>query len=448
MRMSFRAGIFIAVFFVLGAGTGTLVADAQTLTPEERARLEAEYAQLEREIAEQQKILDATRLQKASLQGDVTELNAQIKKAQSQIDQKNLAIKRIGSEIQQKNAVIGTLTSRIERGKESLAAMMRTRNTLDDYSLIEVALSADSISTMFRDADAFTQVEDEMQTLFGNIRTAKAETEEEKAALADRQNQEVDARYEVESKKKQVAADEAEKQRLLAITKNQEAEYQKVLAERQAKAAAIRAALFPLRDAGAIKFEDALAFARKAGAATGVRPAFILAILTQESNLGANVGQCYLTDETTGAGKGKNTGTPFPNLMKVDRDVPPFMSLAKRLGFDPYAQVVSCSQSVGYGGAMGPAQFIPSTWASYEPRIAAATGKAVPNPWSAEDAIMAMAIYVADLGAGAGTYTAEHTAAAKYYAGGGWATLGQGYANSVMGHASRIQTNVDFLEEN
>lgn len=446
--MSFRVFVLIAAFFVLGAFAGAVVADAQTLTPEERARLEAEYAKLEQEIAEQQKILDATRAQKATLQGDVTELNAQIRKAQAQIDQKNLAIKRIGTEIQQKNEVIGTLTSRIDRGKESLAAIMRTRNALDDYSLIEIALSADSISTMFRDADAFTKVEDEMQTLFGNIRVAKAETEEEKAALADRQNQEVDARYEVESKKKQVAADEAEKQRLLAITKNQEAEYQKVLAERQAKAAAIRAALFPLRDAGAIKFEDALAFARKAGSATGVRPAFILAILTQESNLGANVGQCYLTDETTGAGKGKNTGTPFPNLMKVDRDVPPFMSLAKRLGFDPYAQVVSCSQSVGYGGAMGPAQFIPSTWASYEPRIAAATGHAVPNPWAAEDAIMAMAIYVADLGAGAGTYTAEHTAAAKYYAGGGWATLGQGYANSVMGHASRIQTNVDFLDEN
>lgn len=440
----------LILLFILGAVIGILplATDAQQLTPAERARLEEEYAQLQKEIAEQQQILDATRAQKNTLQGDVTQLNAQIRQAQAQIDQKNLAIRKISAEIQTKNQVIGTLTSRIERGRESLAAIMRARSDLDNYSLIEIALSSDSLSSMLRDADAFTQVEAGMQTLFTDIRTAKAETEEEKAALADKQNQEVDARYVVETKKKKVAADEAEKQRLLAITQNQEVEYQKVLAERQAKAAAIRAALFPLRDAGAVKFEDALAFAKKAGAATGVRPAFILAILTQESNLGANVGQCLLTDETTGAGKGKNTGTPFPNLMKVDRDVGPFMSLAKRLGFDPYAQVVSCSQSVGYGGAMGPAQFIPSTWASYEGRIAAATGKAVPNPWAAEDAIMAMALYVSDLGAGLQTYSAEHTAAAKYYAGGGWATLGQGYASSVMGHAARIQTNIDFLDDN
>lgn len=443
-RMFMMLGMLLLVAYI-GA---PVFADAQTLTPEERARLESEYEQLQREIAEQQKILDATRAQKASLQGDVTQLNAQIKQAQAQIDAKNLAIKKITSEIQQKNQVIGTLTSRIDRGRESLAAMMRQRSVLDDYSLVEIALSSESLSTMFRDADSFTQVEDQMEVLFNDIRVAKAETEDEKAALADRQNQELDARYEVESKKKKVAESEAEKQRLLAITKNQETEYAKVLAERQAKAAAIRAALFPLRDAGAIKFEDALAFAKNASASTGVRPAFILAILTQESNLGANVGQCYLTDATTGAGKGKNTGTPFPNLMKVDRDVAPFISLSKRLGFDPYAQVVSCSQSVGYGGAMGPAQFIPSTWASYEGRIAQVTGKAVPNPWAAEDAIAAMSLYLMDLGAGAKTYTAEHTAAAKYFAGGGWATLGQGYANSVLGHAARIQTNIDFLEDN
>lgn len=443
-----RNAFMLVLVLATVIGVIPVVSDAQQLTPAERTRLEAEYAQLQKEIAEQQQILDATRAQKNTLQGDVTQLNAQIRKAQAQIDQKNLAIRKISTEIQAKNQVIGTLTSRIERGRESLAAIMRERSELDNYSLIEIALSAESLSSMLRDADTFSQVESEMHTLFTDIRTAKAETEEEKMALANKQSEEVDARYVVETKKKAVAVDEAEKRRLLAITKNQEAEYQKVLAERQAKAAAINAALFPLRDAGAIKFEDALAFARKAGSATGVRPAFILAILTQESNLGANVGQCLLTDATTGAGKGKNTGTPFPNLMKADRDVAPFVALAKRLGFDPYVQVVSCSQSIGYGGAMGPAQFIPSTWVSYEARIAAATGKAVPNPWSAEDAIMAMAIYVSDLGAGLQTYSAEHTAAAKYYAGGGWATLGQGYANSVMGHTTRIQTNIDFLDDN
>lgn len=421
---------------------------AQELTPAERAQLEAEYDQLQKEIAAQQKILDETRAKKNTLKGDVTSLDAQIKQAQAQIDAKNIAIRQLAAQIASKNKVIGQLSDRIARGKESLASMLRQESQIDDYSVIEVALGAQNVSDFFSDVDSFASIEEDLQALFSDIQTAKVQTESEKAALTTTQNKVTDAKYEVQTKQKQISTDKTQKQQLLAITTNQEAQYQKVLAERQAKAAAIRAALFPLRDASAIKFEDALEYAKKASAKTGVRPAFILAILTQESNLGANVGQCYLTDDTTGAGVGKNTGTPFANVMKPGRDVAPFLSLASRLGFDPHHQVVSCPQSIGYGGAMGPAQFIPSTWSSYESRIAATTGHAVPNPWAAEDAIAAMSVYLADLGASAGGYTAEHTAAAKYYAGGGWATTGQGYGNSVMAHAQRIQANVDFLADN
>jgi membrane-bound lytic murein transglycosylase B len=237
---------------------------------------------------------------------------------------------------------------------------------------------------------------------------------------------------------------------LLTITANQEAEYQKVLAANQAKAAAIRAALFPLRDAGSIQFGDALRYAQSAGAKTGVRPALILAFLSQESNLGANVGQCYLKDDVTGAGVGKNTGTPFAKVMKPDRDVAPFIALSKRLGFDPHSQVVSCPQSVGYGGAMGPAQFIPSTWVLFEARIAAATGNAVPNPWGAQDAIMANALYIADLGAGAGGYTAESEAACHYFSGSSCSAsaLVAGYGRSVVAKADAYQKDIDFLSDN
>ncbi len=151
------------------------------------------------------------------------------------------------------------------------------------------------------------------------------------------------------------------------------------------------------------------------------------------------MGQCYVTNLTTGAGVGKNSGTPFANVMKPTRDIPPFIDLGTRLGFDPVKQVISCPQGGGYGGAMGPAQFIPSTWHTYEARIASVSGHSVPSPWAADDAITAMSLYFDDLGAGAGGYTAEHTAAVKYYAGGAWATAGSAYANSVMSLASSIQ---------
>lgn len=446
--------IAFILFATACAGGFTLItaqlAEAQELSPQERAALQAQYDELQKEIAAQQQIIKETQAKKSTLQGDVSFLNAKIRAAQAQIDAKNILIRQLAAQIAKKNAVIGQLSDRIERGKEALASILRQEDQLDKSSIIAVALSNKDLSSFFADLDAFFFIKSDLQALFEDIRNAKTQTEKEKAELAERQNQTADARYEVETQKKKITSDKTEKQQLLTITANQEAEYKKVLAERQAKAAAIRAALFPLRDAAAIQFEDALDFAKEAQARTGVRPALILAVLTQESNLGKNVGQCYLRNTATGAGVGKNTGTAFSNVMAPNRDVPPFLDLGERLGFDPLNQVVSCpiASAGGWGGAMGPAQFIPSTWKMYEARVASVTGHSPPNPWAAEDAIAAMSLYLGDLGAGAGGYTAEHTAAAKYYAGSKWRTAGRVYGNNVMALAASIQSNIDFLADN
>ena len=451
----FRKAVIAFLLFIVACASVFIVSEhkilAQDLTSEERAALQTQYDELQKEIAVQQRIIKDTQAKKNTLQGDVTVLNAQIKAAQAQIDAKNITIKQLSAQIAKKNVVIVQLSNRIARGKESLASILRQENEIDHSSIIAIALSNENLSSFFVDIDAFVSIKTDLQALFADIRDVKAQTESEKADLALKQNQTADAKYVVETKKKQISSDKTQKQQLLAITANQEVEYKKVLAERQAKAAAIRATLFPLRDAAPIQFADALNYAKEAQGKTGVRPAFILAVLTQESNLGKNVGQCYLTNNSTGAGVGKNTGAVFTKVMSPTRDVPPFIDLGLRLGFDPHRQVVSCpiANAGGWGGAMGPAQFIPSTWQIYEARTARVTGNAVPNPWAAEDAIVAMSLYFNDLGADAGGYTAERRAAAKYYAGGAWAgSSGQSYGRSVLALAESIQGNIDFLANN
>jgi len=452
----FRKFVITLVVLVVVGGSGFALfqypARAQDLTPQERAALQSQYDELLKEIAVQQQIIKDTQAKKNTLQGDVTLLNAQIKAAQAQINAKNIVIKQLAAQIVKKNVVIGQLSGRIDRGKESLAAILRQTQMLDDYSVVSVALGAQDVSGFFSDLDAFTSIKTKLRDLFADIRHAKAQTEVEKADLAVKQSQTVDAKYIVELQQKKVASDKTQKQQLLAITANQETEYKKVLADRQAKAAAIRAALFPLRDAAAIQFGDALKYAQQAQKSTGVDPALALAILTQESNLGANVGQCYLTNDATGAGVGKNTGTPFVKVMSPTRDVPPFLALSLQLGFDPHHQVVSCpiASAGGWGGAMGPAQFIPSTWALYAARVARGSGVSVASPWDPKDAIMAMSYLLADNGASAGGYTAQFNAAARYYAGWGGAATGAGrsYASQVMAKVASIQSNIDFLANN
>ena len=415
-------------------------------TAEEIAAQEAkwreELAQTEADIAKWQNILDTTKKGTASLENDAKALQAKIAKAKLQIKAKTTAIENLKGQIQVKNKNINQLNQKLDMGKESLAQIIRKTDQLDSFSLIEVMLSSENLSDFFADIDDFESIQQSLHDHFGKIKEVKADTEVEKRELDAKQRQEIDNQKAIEATKKEVEKNEAEKKKLIQISKTNEKSYAQVLAERQKKAAEIRAALFALRDSKAIPFGDALAYANIASQKTGVRVAFILGILKQESNLGVNVGQCYVTNMTTGDGVGKNTGTPFSGVMKPSRDIPPFLALSKRVGFNPTSTAVSCPQAGGYGGAMGASQFIPSTWVLYEKRISSALGISTPNPWAPQDAIMATALFLMDLGASGGGFSAEQEAAARYYAGGAWKTRGIGYANSVLSHATNIQENM------
>ena len=126
---------FIACMFLTAAFGGVLAlssaAAAQDLTPAERAALQAQYDQLQKEIEAQQKIIKETQAKKNTLQGDVTLLNAQIKAAQSQIDAKNIVIKQLAAQIAKKSAVIGQLSDRIERGLLLCFSELHTREEID-----------------------------------------------------------------------------------------------------------------------------------------------------------------------------------------------------------------------------------------------------------------------------------------------------------------------------
>ena len=155
-----------------------------------------------------------------------------------------------------------------------------------------------------------------------------------------------------------------------------------------------------------------------------------------------------MKDLRTGSGIGKNTGRFFPAVMKAPRDTEPFSALAVRVGFDPFSTAVSCPPSYGYGGAMGPAQFIPSTWVLYEEKIARLTGHNPPSPWEAEDAFMASAILLKENGAGAGTFSTERLAALRYFA--GWKNASKPayafYGDDVMELTAKYQGLIDVLQ--
>lgn len=421
------------------------VANAQNLTPEQQAELRAQLEQIEREIANQQAILDQKKLEGSSISRDIAILNAKIKQAQLKIKAHELSIKKLGKDITVKSNTITALSGRIDKSKESLAQIIQRTREIDNYSLAEALLSSKDLSEFFIDLDSYTSIKQSMKFHLDDIKEAKQENETAKEQLDDKRDQEIDTKVNVQKEQALIKKSEAEKQALLNVNKTQQKGYQSIIANKQAEAAKIRNQLFSLRDSAAIKFGDAVALAKTVSAKTGVDPAFLLAIIQQESNLGANVGQCYLADPVTGNGTRKSTGASVSRVMKPTRDVQPFLEITAALGRDPYKTVVSCPLEIGYGGAMGPAQFIPSTWVLFKSRLSAALDVVTADPWRPLDAFMASAMYLGDLGAAGGSYTGELKAACKYYGSGGSTCA---YGRSVMTKVQAIQTNIDIIQAN
>lgn len=425
----------------------------------QEAKWKAELEATEKEIAEWEGILKKTKQGTASLERDAAILQAKINEAKAFIKKRQIEIEKLTHDIKLKTKTISELEEKINRGKESLAAMLRSTNEMDSYSLVEVMLSNKSLAKFFEDIDSYDVVKKSLAEQFVEIRELQAKTDNERKVLDQKRTEEADTKARVEADKKKVEIDEKEKQKLININKTKEKTYQQVIAEKEKKAAQIRAALFSLRDTEGISFGDALKYATLASQKTGVRPALILAILTQESDLGKNQGSCLVNNIDTGDGAGKNTGTQFEQVMKAPRDTIPFKDITERLGKDWKMTPVSCppgtkwTKSRGYGGGMGPSQFIPSTWELFKNRLGSTLGIKADevNPWNPEHSILATAVYLADLGASNGGYTAERNSACRYYSGvacaPGRRPANVFYGDQVMTKAQNIQlTMIDPLE--
>ncbi len=434
-----------SIFFVAAVLLLTTPAYAAT-SAEERAALQAQLDQIERDISNNQGSLTELQRARTTLERDIAILDNKIKTAQLQIKQTDLALRNINGDIVEKVQSIKQVDSKVTRSQASLAQIMRRTRELDDRSFLALALASGSISDTFEQIDAFEMVQRQLDQSFTELGTLRDELSDRKRSLEEKEDEAQKVRSAQVLAKQAVERDEREKKQVLTVTKGQEKTYQQLIAEKQKQAASIRAALFGLRDSGAIPFGTAYDYAKAASAGTGVPASLILAILTQETNLGANQGSCFVTDLALGKGVGKNSGKAFANVMKAPRDTEPFKTITEALGRDWSTTAVSCPQGSGYGGAMGPSQFIPSTWMLYKNRLSQLTGESFPDPWNPKTAITATALLMKDNGGDGGTRESARRAALKYFAGGNWNKAANSfYGTNVLNLMDKIQGEIDIL---
>lgn len=418
------------------------------LTPEEeREALEKELKELEEQIAQYEKDITRTQQEKKTLQNQIYILRQKIGQLDLQIQSSTVMIRDVGFQVEDTEHSIGVTSGNIEDSHQKLANILRLIYEEDQRSLLEALILEDELSDFFENLAGLEALSIESAQLLQNIKKLKSQLEIQKENL-DEEKTDLERLLAIQIlQKKEGERTKSDKAYLLEKTRGEEALYQKYLQEIQEKAAEIRARIFELIGVPkAPTFGEALDLANYVESVTGVRPALLLAVLTQESNIGKNVGQCYLSDPKTGEGvRINNSDKKIPRVMKPSRDVPHFLNITKALGRDPYSTPVSCPMSFGWGGAMGPAQFIPSTWNLYKDGVAKITGKTA-DPWDIRDSFLAAALYLTDYGAAKQTYDAEWKAAMIYFSGSTNPRY-RFYGDSVMSLAKKYQADIETIEK-
>ncbi len=411
---------------------------------EQRADLERQLADLEREIDDHQKTIAQYQKQGKTLSGEIKLLNAQIEKLNLRVKGINLTLTKLNQEINDTQLNINRTENKIETNKEALASALQALDETDRENMLVILFAHQTISDFFGTVNNVLLLQDGIRGKLAEITDLRQTLIATKTELTDKKESQENLRALQLAQKKSQEATQAEKNKLLKDTKGKESEYQKLLKKTQETAAQIRSRIFELIGGGELTFEKAYDYARLAEGASGVRASLILAILSRESLLGKNVGRCSYT-----------------TAMHPTRDIPYFLELLGKLGINPNSleAKVSCANAHGaYGGAMGPAQFIPSTWKLYSARISAVTKNDPANPWNNSDAFVATGIYISDLMNSQSCIDygrqipsdsqklRERCAAAKYYAGGNWYTYRFWYGEPVVSKADAFEKDIAVLK--
>jgi len=392
--------------------------------------------------------LSKTEQEKKTLQNKIYTLNKKIQNFNYQIYQSNLIINDLSIQVGDTEESIGKISLKIEDSKDKLGNILRNIYEEDQKTVIEVLLSEAEISDFFNNLAALETLNSRSKDLLQNIKILKSNLEQQKQLLDDEKG-DLEHMVKIQTlQKEESAKTKGEQEYYLGLT---ETEYQRQLKEKQEtekKAAEIRARIFELIGVSkAPTFGEAYEIAKYVASVTGIRPAFLLAILQQESAVGRNVGQCYLKEQITGSGIRINTEQKVAKVMNPNRDVPPFLTITKNLGRDPFSTPVSCPMSVGWGGAMGPAQFIPSTWISYKDRLAGILDKAA-DPWNIKDSFLAAGLYLSDYGAKLKNKDGEWKAAMIYFSGSTTNSAFYWYADNVRKIADGFEIDIEIIEKN
>ena len=393
-------GVFSLVFLSLGQG------DTRGAVPSQKEILQTRINDLRKQIDIYQKEIDDKSAKEESLSNNIEVLEADIKKIEIQIEETNLQIASLAEEISEKEIEIEKVQKKVDAKKEMLSRFLRELYEREEEEIEEIIFTGQSFSDYFFKIESLENFENRIREAHDQLEISKENLKDEKRELIEKKIEKENLRGIQSDQERSLEQEKQMKTLLVSQIRNEKLALEQNLAR-------LRQELDEIQSLGKpINLEEAIEAAKYAADLTQVAPEFLLGVLRVESGLGTNVGGGrYKTDMNP------SQWDTFKSLCKELKLDPEKTPVSRRACYNPDSED-GCG---GWGGAMGPAQFLPSTWMGYKNRVESLTGKKPADPWNLKDSLVAMGLKLGSVErVQAGDRKAWAKAAGMYLAGSNW----------------------------
>lgn len=418
------ARYFIALFlFFLFALNLTSVSASQDSSAEKDA-IKNKIDALRSQIDAHQKEIFEKRQKEATLSDEISILETDIRKIELQIQETELSLQNLDIEVNDKQAEIEGMETKIDAKKEILTKFLEQLYEQGRVTSAELIFGNRSLSQYLFRTESLETFENQTKEVFDQLLILRKELKNQKEILLEKRDEQENLRSMQADQRGSLESDKAIKDFLMSRTRNEEEALSRGLEK-------LREQLNALQSLGSpIVIGDAIKSAQYAASMTNVSPEFLLGVLRVESGLGTNVGGGrYSTDMNP------NEWDTFKKICKELKLDPDKMPVSRRVCYNRDSKD-GCG---GWGGAMGPAQFMPSTWTGYKSKVEKTSGVATANPWDLNDALVAMGLKLSAVdGVTDGDRKAEAKAAGMYLAGANWEKYSW-YSDRVLFYADAFK---------
>lgn len=196
--------------------------------------LNDQLAGIEKEIAAYEEELKKVGAEKSTLQSAINQLELERKKVLADIRYTENRISTTDLQINELNEEIGSTTVGIDRNVSAIAEILRVVDQNDSESLIELMLRYTNLSDFWNEVSDLETIRQSMRERVQNLSSLREVLEEKVVEETGKKADLVALRQQYTGHQAVLDSNKRETDQLLTATKNEEAEYQKMLAEKKA----------------------------------------------------------------------------------------------------------------------------------------------------------------------------------------------------------------------